>query len=214
MVTAERKSPESSGVPPASGQVFLEVALRLPTEWVPTWEVLCELGELNEQCRFERVADGRLVVTGTPPMTADWIENQLRDQIGPWMRDGGGGMLRGGSSGFTFPDNSLLVPDLSWIPSDMLPDRGDTDSWNVEPNLVPPFVVEIRSPGQRLVGQQRKLRKYVDNGVKLGWLIDPIQRRIHIYRPNQEPEVLDDPRSLTGKDVMEGLVVDLSDLWP
>ncbi len=195
-------------------RVFGEVKLRLPAEWVLSWEVLSELGELNEPYRFERAADGRLVVTGTPPMAADWIENQLRDQIRPWMKQGGGGMLRGGSSGSTFPDDSLLVPDLSWIPSDMLPERGDADSWNAEPNLVPPFVVEIRSPGQRLIGQQRKMAKYIANGVKLGWLIDPRRRQIHIYRPNREPEVLDDPGSLSGEDVMEGLVVDLSDLWP
>lgn len=214
MVTAERRSPETSGTKPARGHKFVEVALRLPPEWVLSWDVLSELGELNEQYRFERVADGRLVVTGTPPMMADWIENQLRDQIRPWMSEGGGGMLRGGSGGSTFPDNSLLVPDLSWIPDEMLPERGDADSWNAEPHVVPPVVVEIRSPGQRLVAQQRKMEKYIANGVTLGWLIDPIQRRIHIYRPDREPEVLDDPKTLTGEDVMEGLVVDLSDLWP
>ena len=118
---------------------------------------------------------------------------------------------------YEFPEVKLRLPAewlLSRIPSDMLPERGDAESWNAEPNLVPPFVVDIRSPGQRMIGQQRKMAKYIANGVKLGWLIDPRRRQIHIYRPNREPEVLDDPGSLSGEDVMEGLVFDLSDLWP
>ena len=214
MVTAERTTLEVPEAPAVPGRGFVELVLRIPAEWDLSWTSLCELAELNESYQFERSADGRLVVTGTPPMTADWIENQLRDQIRPWMLGGGGGMLRGGSSGSKFPDDSLLIPDLSWIPDDMLPARGDADAWNAEPDLVPPFVVEIRSPGQRLVGQQRKMAKYIANGVRLGWLFDPGHHQIHIYRPGTEPEVLDNPETLSGEDVMEGLVVDLSDLWP
>ena len=214
MVTAERHTPVVSKPPDDSERPFLELTLRLPAEWELSWERLCELGDLNAHVRFERTVDGRLVVTGTPPMTADWIENQQRDQIRPWKRDGGGGMLRGSASGYTLPDTSLRIPDLSWIPDEMLPSRGDQDAWDAEPVLVPKQAVEIRSPGQRLIGQQRKMEQYIANGVLLGWLIDPRWRRVHVYRPDLEPEVLDAPESLSDEDVMEGLVVDLSDLWP
>ena len=58
------------------------------------------------------------------------------------------------------------------------------------------------------------MEKYLANGVQLGWLFDPRRRQVHVYRPEQEPEVLDDPKSLSGEDVMAGLEVDLSDIWP
>lgn len=180
-----------------------------------TWEVLSELSDFNEGLQFERTAEGALViVTGTAPIEADWIENQLRAAISPWIQGGGGGLLRGGAGGYTLPDTSLRIPDLSWIPDEMVPARGDTDAWRAEPILVPPLAVEIRSPGQSVASQQRKMEQYIANGVRLGWLFDPIGRRVHIYRSEREPEVLDDPESLNGEDVMEGLVVDLSDIWP
>ena len=214
MVTAEPKAPASAEVADESEYPFVELTLRLPAEWQLSWERLCELAELNQPYKFERSAEGMLMVTGTPPLESDWIENQLRDQIRPWMRAGGGGMLRGGASGYTLPDASLRVPDLSWIPDEMLPSRGDQQAWEAEPVLAPKLAIEIRSPGQPLVGQQRKMEKYLANGVQLGWLFDPRRRQVHVYRPEQEPEVLDDPKSLSGEDVMAGLEVDLSEIWP
>ena len=215
MVTAERKSPQTPAAVDEAAYPFVELTLRLPPEWELTFEALTELGEMNESYQFERTADGELVVmTGTPPLEADWIENQLRSQIGPWMQAGGSGMLRGAAGGYTLPDTSLRIPDLSWLPDEMLPPRGDRAAWEAEPVLVPPLAVEIRSPGQSVPSQQRKMERYIANGVRLGWLIDPIRRQIHVYRPDREPEILDDPESLSGEDVLEGLVVDLSDIWP
>ena len=215
MVTAERQTQTVPERLDESAFHSLELTLRLPPEWELTWERLNELGNLNGAFQFERTAEGELViVTGTPPLAADWIENQLRDQIRPWMHACGGGMLRGGASGYTLPDTSLRIPDLSWIADEMMPSRGDEEGWGGEPVLVPLLAVEIRSRGQSVASQQRKMEQYIANGVRLGWLFDPIGRRVHIYRPEREPEVLDDPERLDGEDVMEGLVVDLSDIWP
>ena len=215
MVTAERQTPSASDRADESIHHFVEVSLRFPSKWKLTWELLNELSDLNEGLQFERTVEGALlIVTGTAPIEADWIENQLRAAIGPWMQAGGGGLLRGGAGGYTLPDTSLRIPDLSWIPDEMMPARGDTAAWRAEPVLVPPFAVEIRSPGQGLASQQRKMEQYIANGVRLGWLFDPIHRQVHVYRPEHEPEILDNSESLSGEDVMEDLVVDLSDIWP
>ena len=214
MVTAERHSSSTLTEKDHSGHQVFELALRLPDDWNLSNDRIIELGELNELCQLERFPDGVLVVTAPPPPAeSGWIENRLLAQIAPWA-NASDWIAFGSTFGYELPDGSLLVPDLSCLPIDRLPPRGDRVAWRTTVATSPPFVVEIRSPGQTLVSQQEKMDMYVANGVLLGWLVDPIQRRIHVYRPHRQPEVLDDPQALTGEDVMNGLSVDLSDLWP
>ena len=192
---------------------FIEFLLRLPTDWQLTYERLFEIGELNELCQVERSAEGALIVSAPPPAPeSGWIESVLFGQFYSWATRAGWRAF-GSTFGYTLRDGSLLVPDFSCVPLAQIPPRNDP-MWDEPFALAPPFVIETRSPSQSLASQQRKMQRYIDNGVQLGWLIDPRRKQIHIYRPNQKPEVLDDPQSLSGDDVMEGLVVDLSDLWP
>lgn len=214
MVTAERIPLVALPEEEEPGYRVSELTLILPQDWELSNRRLIELGELNELCQLERFPDGALVVTAPPPPAeSGWIENRLLAQFSPWANETGW-MVFGSTFGYELPDGSLLVPDLSCLPINQLPPRGDRSAWRTTIAAAPAVVAEIRSPGQTLVSLQRKLDIYVANGVLLSWLVDPIQRRIHIYRPDREPEVLDDPPTLTGENVMEGLVVDLSDLWP
>lgn len=192
---------------------FVEFLLRLPSDWKLTYERLFEIGELNELCQVERSAEGALILSAPPPAPeSGWIESVLTVQFAAWASKADW-VTFGSTFGYNLPDGSLLVPDLSCMPRAQIPPRSDP-IWDEPFALVPPFALETRSPSQSPLSQQRKMAKYIANGVKLGWLIDPTHRRIHIYRPNQEPHILDDPESLSGEDVMEGLVVDLIDLWP
>lgn len=214
MVTADQPSLTASVQADAVEYRVFELSLTLPDDWNLSNERIIELGELNELCQLERFPDGALVVTAPPPPAeSGWIENRLLTQISPWA-SASGWIAFGSTFGYDLPDGSLLVPDLSCLPVEQLPPRGDLAAWRTTINAVPPFVVETRSPGLTLASQQRKMDIYVANGVQLGWLVDPIQRRIHVYRPHRQPEVLDDPQALTGEDVMSGLVVDMSDVWP
>lgn len=192
---------------------FIEFLLRLPPDWKLSYERLFEIGELNELCQVERSAEGALIVSAPPPAPeSGWIESVLMAQFAAWASKANW-LTFGSTFGYNLPDGSLLVPDLSCLPRSQIPPRSDP-IWNEPFALVPPFVLETRSPSQSLVSQQRKMAQYIANGITLGWLIDPRSRQIHVYRPNREPEVLDNPTSLSGEDVMEGLFVDLSDLWP
>ena len=192
---------------------YVEFLLRLPPDWKLSYERLFEIGELNDLCQVERSAEGALILSAPPPAPeSGWIESMLTVQFAAWASQAGW-ITFSSTFGYNLPDGSLLVPDLSCMPRAQIPPRSDP-IWDEPFALVPPFVLETRSPSQSLVSQQRKMEKYIANGIMLGWLIDPIRRRIHIYRPNRDPEALDDPRTLSGEDVMDGLVVDLSDLWP
>ena len=213
MVTAERTSSKTAEAAGVSGYQFVELTLRLPAEWELSWETICQLSLLNEVFQFQRTAEGALIVTGPPPMESGWIETGLAQSFSAWA-DENGWRAFPSSTGYALSDGSVLIPDVSLVRMDQLPRKGDHAAWRGKNEIMPPFIVEVRSPGQQLSRLQIKMERWMANGVRLGWLIDPIHRRIHVYRPEREAEVLDDPKSLSGEDVMEGLVVDLSDVWP
>ena len=77
------------------------------------------------------------------------------------------------------------------------------------PTFAPDFLIEIRSPGQRVKPLREKMEEYIANGVKLGWLIDPVSRTVEIYRPGRAPELLDQPQSIAGEGPVKGFVMDL-----
>lgn len=81
------------------------------------------------------------------------------------------------------------------------------------PPLCPDFVVELLSESDDLEESQGKMLEYLDNGIRLGWLIDPRIRRVEIYRPNQAVEVLQSPMTLSGEDVLPGFVLDLQPVF-
>lgn len=79
--------------------------------------------------------------------------------------------------------------------------------------LCPDFVVELRSPTDRLNVLQDKMREYLENGAKLGLLIDPRGRRVYVYRPKEPVQLLEDPASVSGEPVLSGFVLDLREIW-
>jgi Uma2 family endonuclease len=79
--------------------------------------------------------------------------------------------------------------------------------------LCPDFVLELRSTTDDLAELQAKMREYIDNGAQLGWLIDPQERCIYVYRPQVRVEVLNNPERVTGEPVLRGFVPDLTEIW-
>jgi Uma2 family endonuclease len=80
-------------------------------------------------------------------------------------------------------------------------------------NICPDFVVELRSSSDRVESLQAKMREYIDNGARLGWLLDPQQQRVEIYRPGLVVEVLENPTLVSGEDVLPGFVLNLRRVW-
>ena len=188
------------------------IALRLPPQWELTDERMVELGEINEPLGFERAAEGVLHIT--LPAGFETGENELSAgaQIASWRFERDLGRATGATSGYSLPDGALLAPDAAWISDERLADI------EIEPTkplpVAPDFVLEVRSLSQDIRDQQEKMERWMANGVRLGWLIDPYKALVWIYREGQdEPELLERPDTLSGEDVMVGLVVDLTRLW-
>ena len=134
-------------------------------------------------------------------------------QLSLWSRAGKRGWVTESSGGFVLPNGARLAPDVEWFPANRseIPDR--RRGRPCFPHFAPDFVVELRSPGDRLSRVRPKMREWVDNGARLAWLVDPERRVVEIYRPNREPEVLQDAESVTGEGPVEGFVFNLGAVW-
>ena len=189
------------------------IMLRLPEHWDLTDGRMIELGEINEAWRFERSPKGALIISPPPGNLNSRRGGIIFGQVLNWSFDAANGYATPADGGMHLPDGSLLIPDASWISDERLAEIDVTDEgvWSV----VPDFVLEVRSRSQEIEDQQDKLEQWMANGVRLGWLIDPFNAQVWIYGEGQdEPDLLERPDTLSGEDVMLGLTVDLTRIWP
>ncbi len=158
--------------------------------------------------QFELSPDGKIVATPPAYHPKDGHESQLGGRLTIWTDDHGG-QARNSNAAFLMPRGGVLVPDASWT---------SQGKWDAHPHVAgdahpfcPDFVVEIRSTSDNLAPLQAKMRLYMENGALLGWLIDPSNRRVYVYRAGQdEPERLDNPATLSGESVLPGFDFDVA----
>ena len=129
-----------------------------------------------------------------------------------WNRKTQPGKVFDSSTGFKLPSGSDRSPDVSWVRKErwesLLPEQREKF-----PPIAPDFVLELMSPTDRLKVLREKMKEYMDNGVRLGWLIDRKNRRVEIWRQTRETERLQSPQSLSGEDVLPGFTLDLQMVW-
>ncbi len=172
-----------------------------------TDEQFYQLCQANQDVRFERTAEGHLIVM--PPTGWDTGERNLdiEGQLWLWNRQAKLGKAFNSSTGFILANGAARSPDAAWVERDRI------EAINPDPEkflpLAPDFVVELRSVTVSLRPLQQKMQEYSENGVCLGWLIDPKERKVEIYRPGYAVEVLESPTSLSGEDVLPGFTLDL-----
>ena len=190
------------------------ITLRLPARWTLDSQRLLELSALNEALWFERTAEGALLISPPPSFLNSHRGGHIFGQIFNWqLADDDDGATLPADGAFELPDSSVLIPDASWVSNKRLSeiDVDDEGVWSV----VPDFVLEVRSRSQGIADQKDKLERWMANGVRLGWLLDAFEGEVWVYREGQdEPELLERPDTLSGEDVMAGLTVDLTRVWP
>jgi len=170
-----------------------------------------ELCQKNRDYRFERTATGELLIM--PPAGSDTGRRNadITFQLQAWNRQSNLGVVFDSSAGFKLPNGSDRSPDASWVKRErweaLTPEQQETFA-----PLSPDFVIELRSPSDSLKALQTKMQEYMDNGVRLGWLIDRKNQRVEIYRQGQEVEIVSSPATLSGEDVLPGFVLDLKDI--
>ena len=193
-------------VEPLSGDTPFPI--RLPPDWELTNERLLQISELNPEQFFERTANGQLVQVPWPDGLSVSVGTKLIAFVGRWeMESGAGGATRSSRGSYLLPDSSVLAPAVSWISPSQIEAHGR------QRDFAPAFAAEVFSPEQWLQARHSRMRRWMENGVRLGWLIDPYEEQVWIYRADGSVEQLDRPDRLLGEDVCVGLEIDMNQVW-
>jgi Uma2 family endonuclease len=172
-----------------------------------------ELARVNRDLRLERNANGELIVSPPTGWETGKRNFSLIGQLYCWCEDNSSsGEAFESSTGFILPNGANRSPDVSWVSSARW-NALTTEQKGTFPNICPDFVVELRSGSDNLAPLQEKMREYLENGAVLGWLIDPKNRQVEIYRIGQEVEILKNPLELNGENLLPGFVVNLQKTW-
>lgn len=173
------------------------------------FELLCQE---NRDLRFELTAQQELEIMPPAGSETGWRNNEISYALTAWTKADGTGLAFDSSAGFTLPNGAIRSPDASWIHRDRWTALTQQQREKFAP-LCPDFVVELRSRTDRLADLQEKMQEYIDNGARLGWLLDPLDTRAYIYRPGQPVEIRENPDTLSGESILPGFVLPVRELW-
>jgi Uma2 family endonuclease len=167
---------------------------------------------LNKDTHFERDAEGNILIMSPVGGGGSSGNMKISSQVDRWAELDGTGIAFDSSGGFVLPNTAVRNPDTAWVLNERLDSLRD-DQWQRFLPLAPDFVIEFRSANDRLPPLKGKMAEYIANGVRLAFLIDPLQKKVHIYRPDQEPIVLDNPETVSGDPVLRGFTLKLAPVW-
>ena len=199
---------------PVSPEPYGPVVLRLPTGWKLTEAQFVELCGLNDDLRIEINARGELELMAPTSGNTSRRNSRISARLDLWAEVDDTGEAFDSNGGFVLPNGALRSPDASWALKSRLAELPQGAMDRFVP-LCPDFVIELRSPSDRLSGLQSKMEEYMENGARLGWLIDPLDPRqlVYIYRPGVAVEVLEAPETLSGDPELPGFVLDMRRIW-
>ncbi len=173
-------------------------------EW---WE---RLRDEHRHVRIELTPDRELRIVMVSS-EGSYISAKITHMLWSWIEAGGGGMALESANAYDLPSGFRKYPDCSWVSPEQMP--ATPRPWRTNFNIVGDLIVEVRSPSQAVRRQREKMVEWIEGGARLGWLIDPFERTVWVYRANGEVTELDDPHTLSGEDVCAGLVIDMSQVW-
>lgn len=168
--------------------------------------------QANPDLRMELSCDGDVIIL--PPTGSKSAQRNftLIGQFGVWMQSDETGFGFDSSAGFTLPNGAVRAPDLAWIRKERWEVLSEDEQEEFAP-ICPDFVVELLSRTDRLETIKDKMQEYIDNGAQLGWLIDPRERDVYVYRPGEEVVCLSDPETISGGPLLPNFVLDVRRLW-
>lgn len=173
------------------------------------FEKLCQD---NPDRSLELTKDGELEIMAPTGGESSRAESELIGELYVWNRQTKLGKTFSSSGAFILPNGAERCADAAWL------ELSRWEALTLEQRkkfipLAPDFLIELRSETDRLAKLQEKMEEYRDNGVRLGWLIDPQKQQVEIYRPGQDVEILEAPTSLNGGDVLPGFILDLRSIF-
>lgn len=173
------------------------------------FDLLCEA---NPEIKLERTPTGELVIMPSTGGETGRENAELITDFVIWNRSTGIGVVFDSSTCFRIPGGGDRSPDVAWV------DKSRWDALTPEqqrkfPPICPDYVLELLSPSDNLTVTQRKMQEYLTSGIRLGWLINPEDKQVEIYRSRQDVEVLQSPSSVSGEEVLPELTLNLEWIW-
>lgn len=166
----------------------------------------------NPDVEMEMTKEGELVII---PPTGGRTGNRNFSLIvvfGNWLEKDKKGVGFDSSTVFKLPNGAKRSPDLSWVKNERWEKLTDEEQEKFPP-ICPDFVIELRSKSDSLKNLQNKMNEYIENGASLGWLIDPWEKKVHVYRPNAEIEILENPKQVSGEPLLKGFALNVRKIW-
>lgn len=186
-----------------------------------TDEQFFQLCRQNRDLRLERTSNGEIVFMAPAGGASSNRNAGLTTQLFGWAEEDGTGVVFDSSGGFKLPNGATRAPDAAWVRRERLA-RLSAEEKETFPPLCPDFIVELRSPSDRVADLQEKMQEYLGNGLRLGWLIDPQEKRVLVYRPGDRPgdrpdanapEMLEAPDEVRGDPVLPDFALRLRAIW-
>ncbi len=166
----------------------------------------------NRNFQFERNSNGDLIIMSPTDGETSNRNAGITGQLWMWNYQNNQGIVFDSSGGFKLPNGADRSPDASWIPLEKWDNLTPQQKQRFLP-FAPDFVIELLSPSDKIETTQHKMLEYLENGTKLAWLINRKTRQVEIYRQNQEVEILDQPQTLSGENILPNFVLNLETIW-
>jgi Uma2 family endonuclease len=165
-----------------------------------------------EDCFVECTAEGEIIIMPPNHSRTGKRNLALGARLWMWAQKDGRGEGYDSSAGFRLPNGARRSPDASWIRKDRvaaLPKEQQEGFYH----LCPDFVIELRSSTDRINRLKKKMEEYMANGAELGWLIDPQERTVLVYRPGRAAECIVNPERISGEGPVADFVLELAEVW-
>ena len=190
----------------------LPLPIRIRPQMPMSDEELMRFCSANDALRVERDANGEILVMTPAGSRTSKMNSRLTRLLDEWAEADGRGVVFDSNGGFSLPDGSMRAADAAWVMRSRWDALSDGEQSGYAP-LCPDFTIELRSPSDHLAALKKKMKQWIANGVQLGWLIDPEGKNVSIYRPGEQPEILDNPTSVPGTGVMAGFELVMARIW-
>jgi Uma2 family endonuclease len=171
------------------------------------WDFCSQNGKLQ----IELVRKNEIKITFPRGFSYSQRSMEILLQLGKWEKEFETSQIFNHLIGYALPNGLILSPSFSWIEKERFNNLTEEQKEKLI-HLCPDFVIELRS-SEKLEYLQNKMCEYIENGARLGWLIDPKNKKVYVYRANGEVEILDNPETVSGANVLQNFELDLTEIW-
>ncbi|NEO78502.1 Uma2 family endonuclease [Moorena sp. SIO4G3] len=188
------------------------IVLKIPTALEINDDLFFEFCQINRDLRIERTSEGEIIIMSPTGSETGGRNFDLIYHFAKWVKQDGTGKGFDSSTGFKLPNGANRSPDVAWVKLERWQRLTRKQRRQFAP-ICPDFVIELCSPNDRVEDLKNKMEEYIENGARLGWLIDPDHRQVYIYRPDALVEQLDNPSTVSGESVLLGFVLTMAEIW-